>query len=230
VDSGNAILSAYPLKDPTRIALSLRSDQSSIERYFYLKRNILRAQLDLPAPSTDEPVMLIVTHTAAYSQDGTKHEHIDRFRAELDRWAAQAVVLGGGDLNALPPGSRKTHDFDDSACTDDFEADDYSREQDWLVPLYEDYTPAIPLPDYERDNAPYFTHTTRADGFWNRKLDYLFTNRTFAPGSTQVHQDTRHGGMATMPLSDHAPMSAVLQLDDSAAASADAGVTDGSSP
>jgi hypothetical protein len=47
IDSGNGILSKYPLKGAMRIALALRTDQSDLERYFYLKRNILRATTEV---------------------------------------------------------------------------------------------------------------------------------------------------------------------------------------
>lgn len=206
VDSGNAILSKFPLKNGTRIALSLRSDQSGIERYFYLKRNVLSTDLDV-----EPSVRLVAVHAEAYSKDGTKREHIERFKAELD--AAPGLVIGAGDLNTLPPGSEKVSGFPDSVCEDeDFIADDYSAESDWLAPLYDAYTPAISLEDYRADNARYFTHTTDSEGFWNRTLDYVFTNASVVPGSGMVHQDTAHGGMETMPLSDHAPVTVEIEL------------------
>jgi endonuclease/exonuclease/phosphatase family metal-dependent hydrolase len=52
-----------------------------------------------------------------------------------------------------------------------------------------------------------------ADGFWNRKLDYLFTNGRFRVDSAVTHQDTASGGLATMPLSDHAPISVTLEVE-----------------
>ncbi len=206
VDSGNAILSKFPLKNGTRIALSLRTDQSDIERYFYLKRNVLRADLDI-----DPPVRIVAVHAEAYSKDGTKLEHIERFKQELDD--APGLVIGAGDLNTLPPGSEKTSGFSDSVCPDEaFIADDYSAEADWLSPLYADYDAAIPLADYQADNTRYFSHTTDSHGFWNRMLDYVFTNADVVEGSGLVHQDTAHGGMDTMPLSDHAPVSVEIEL------------------
>ncbi len=206
VDSGNAILSKLPLRDGTRLALPLRTDQSGIERYFYLRRNILRAEL-----ATEPPLRLVATHTAAFSQDGTKLAQIARFREELD--AAPGLVVGGGDLNTIPPGSARVRDFPDSVCTDeDFQADDYSEETEWLVPLYDAYSTAIPLDEYQADNTPHFSHTTDANGFWNRKLDYLFTNATVVPDSGLTHQDEESGGTATMPLSDHAPVTVEIEL------------------
>lgn len=210
VDSGNAILSKYPLGAGTRIALALRKEQSAIERYFFVQRNLLRSELLLPS---GDSLWLANLHAAAYSQDGTKKLHIDRFKQELDALSELGTVVGGGDLNALPPDSNKTEDFDDSVCTnEEYLADDYTEENDWLRPLYDNYTPAIALEEYRADNDRFFTHTTSSTGFWNRKLDYLFTNGEFEPESAQTHQDLSSGGSTTMPLSDHAPLSVTLEL------------------
>jgi endonuclease/exonuclease/phosphatase family metal-dependent hydrolase len=211
VDSGNGILSKYPLMAAMRIALDLRTDQSDLERYFYLKRNVLRATTEVGATR----VVVVATHAEAYAKDGTKKQHIDRFKEELDRWAkAGEIVLGAGDLNTLPPGSEKQHAFPDSVCTnEDFVADDYREESDWLEPLYASYEPEIPLLDYQADNARYFSHTTDKNGFWNRKLDYVFTNAAVVPGSGLVHQDEEQGGMPTMPLSDHAPVTVEIEIE-----------------
>jgi endonuclease/exonuclease/phosphatase family metal-dependent hydrolase len=211
IDSGNGILSKYPLREAERMALAQRTEQSGVERYFYLKRNLLRARLDVPGKG---PTYVVAVHADAYSKDGTKRQHIERFKAELDRLAEQGnTVIGVGDLNALPPGTNKQFGFSDSVCEDEeFIADDYREESDWLSSLYADYTPEVPLDVYQRDQASYFSHTVDKDGFWNRKLDYIFTNAEVVPGSGLVHQDEAHGGMETMPLSDHAPVSVELEL------------------
>ena len=164
-------------------------------------------------PGGDD-VTVLTSHFSAYSQDGTKKKQIDLFVEELTRLdAAGQRFVAGGDFNALPPGSTQTHDFEDSVCEgEDFQADDFREETEWLVPLYERWMPAIPLADYQANNAPYFTHTTDSHGFWNRKLDYLFTNGTFTLGSGHTHQSLYNGGIATMSLSDHAPTSVLLEV------------------
>ncbi len=205
VDSGNAILAKWPLENGTRRALALRTDQGALERYFYLKRNVLTADLALVTP-----VRVAVVHAAAYSTDGTKADHIAEFERVLDD--AEGTVIAGGDLNTLPPGSDKQHDFPDSACTDDFVADDYREEEELLQSLYDKYQSAIPLEEYQADNARHFTHTTDGDDFWNRKLDYIFTNADVVPGSGVTHQDASTLGIATMPLSDHAPITVEIDL------------------
>lgn len=211
MDSGNAVLSKFPLRDGQRIALPLSEEQDALTRYFYLKRNILSVVSDIPGFG---PLHVVNVHTDAFGKDGTKKKHIDAFKAELDRIAATgALFVAGGDLNTIPDGSVQLKGFSDSVCEDeDFMADDFTGERGWLTGLYESYASAIPLADYQADNQPYFTHTTRKDGFWNRMLDYIFTNGEFVEGSGMVHQDVSSGGMETMPLSDHAPVTAILQL------------------
>lgn len=214
VDSGNAILSKYPITRAERIALPLIGDQDGITQYFYLKRNILHAEVALPN-RPDKKLHVLNVHTAAFSKDGTKKIQIDRFKDELDGLASAGEwFVAGGDLNALPPGSVQTSGFPDSACPadGDFDADSYAAETDWLQPLYDAYTTAIPLDDYKADNGRYTSHTTSADHFWNRKLDYLFTNTTRVAGSGEVHQSAERGGIDTIQLSDHAPVSMTVEV------------------
>jgi endonuclease/exonuclease/phosphatase family metal-dependent hydrolase len=208
VDSGNAIASKHPLHEGTRIQLALRRDQGSLEKYFYLRRNLVTARLD--AAALGEPLWLVGIHAEAYAKDGTKRAHIERFEQELDTMSERGLALGGGDLNTLPPGTNKLNGFDDSVCEGEYEADDFSEETEWLESLYANYEPAIELDVYQANNDRYFTHTTSKTGFWNRKLDYLFTNGDLSYGL--VHQDEASGGRATMPLSDHAPLSATLRV------------------
>ena len=208
VNSGTAILSKYPLGASTRYALPEVASYDALKRYFYLQRNVLETQLLV---SGREDVWVLATHAEAYSPDGTKRIHIDQFKDHLDRHAEQGhLVLGGGDLNALPPGTASVSsvkDFPDSVCTDEeFIADDYSEEDDWLQALYDDYATAVPHETYLDDPESHFTHTTDKDGFWNRKLDYLFTNGAFVDNSAMTLQSVQVGTYETMPLSDHAPV------------------------
>jgi endonuclease/exonuclease/phosphatase family metal-dependent hydrolase len=153
-------------------------------------------------------------HTDAYGKDGTKGRQLDIFHEELIRLRDEgALVIAGGDFNAIPPGSDQVRDFPDSICEEEeFHSDDYGSEAEWLNALYADFNPAIPLADYQRDNSLYFTHSVDGRGFWNRKLDYLFTNATWASGSGQTLQSVENGGIETMPFSDHAPLVASLEI------------------
>ena len=208
VDSGNAVLSRWPLARAERIALPLVGAYDRLTQYFYLKRNILLAEIAVP--SLPGPLAVVCTHAEAFSPDDTRRRHLERFAALLDELDARGTrFLAGGDLNVVPPGSHQTRGFADDASVE-FQAGDTSADSQALLPLYRHYEAAISLERYTGDNAPHFTHSTSGGVFWNRKLDYLFTNGRFAPGSGQVHQDTERGGVATMPLSDHAPVCARL--------------------
>ena len=214
MNSGNAILSRWPLSNTERISLPLRTDQDALTRYFYLRRNILRATVELPGYDS---FVVVNVHTAAYSRDGTKQKHIDRFKEELDKTAGEGgLFVAAGDLNTIPPGSVKDHDFPDAVCEDEaFIGDDYRDElmpgEEWLKGLYASYASAIPLTDYQADNVPYLTFSANPTIPHGRKLDYLFTNRPggWVPGSAVTHQDILFEGRA---LSDHAPVSVKLVL------------------
>jgi endonuclease/exonuclease/phosphatase family metal-dependent hydrolase len=202
VDSGNAILSRYPIGDATRFALPLIDDQDGLTQYFYLRRNFLDATIELPGGD----IHVVNVHIAAYASGDVKTAQIGEFHdhlVELDQ--AGADWIAGGDLNTLPPGAEQRSDFPDSVCEDDeFIADDYGEEPEQIAYLWNSWSPAIPLERYLANESRYFTHTTDKDGFWNRKLDYLFTNGAFTGGD--VLQSAERGGFETMSVSDHAPL------------------------
>lgn len=197
MDSGNAILSKWKFTDAKRIPLTLIESQNFIVRYFYLKRNILEVKLEHSGKS----IQLLTTHASAYAKDDTKKKQLEIIKAYADSISENGqIFILGGDFNSLPPHSQQTSKFDDSACTDgEFEADDYASEIDWMMPFYKNYQTAIPLDEFKKDNKEHFTHTTDKNGYWNRKLDYLFTNGNFVPESGQTLQQW-------MQVSDHAPI------------------------
>lgn len=210
VNSGNAILSKWPLKEATRIALPLLTEQDPVTRFFYLRRNLLITKLDIP--NSSKPIYLIDTHTSAYSKENTRLVQLKILQQVADSLVkAGNNVVFGGDFNTLPPGTKKLSKFDDSVCKDkDFLEDDYTKERDWLLPIYKSYSECIPLEQYNLNEEKYYSHTVNGHGFWNRKLDYLFSNLSWMPNSGMVHQDEKTGGMSTMPLSDHAPLTGLL--------------------
>ncbi len=197
MDSGNAILSKWKFTDAKRISLPLIKSQNFIVRYFYLKRNILEVKLE----QQGKIVHLLTTHASAYANDDTKKKQLAIVKSHIDSLSrnGEQFILGG-DFNTLPPYSKQTSKFEDSACTDgDFDADSYAEETDWMMPFYEDYNSAIILEDFKKDNSKHFTHTTDKNGYWNRKLDFLFTNGAFIPNSGKTLQQW-------MQVSDHAPI------------------------
>ncbi len=218
INTGNAILSKWPLGEAQRIQLPLRGDQDNLTRYFYLRRNILKAELDLP-PGTGTatettPIYVVNVHATAFATDDTKQKHIVQFKEVLAEIQSEGgYFLAGGDLNAIPPTSDSTDYCIEDGCGESYHAlgDDpqhregsyFTPEITWLQPLYDAFTPDIDLATYTGNQQDYFTHSTSGEHFWDRKLDYLWTNRdwSWVPGSVTTHQ-------GAMPLSDHAPVSA----------------------
>jgi endonuclease/exonuclease/phosphatase family metal-dependent hydrolase len=208
MEMGNATLSRWPIVEAWRKQLAPVGEYDTLKRYFYLKRGLLDTRIAIPSR---EDFWVVNAHTEAYSSDGTKQLQLNAFHDDLvahrdGGW----LVIGGGDLNAIPPDSEQQKGFVDSKCTGEYVDNDYSAENDWLDELYADFRPAVTLEAYAQDNARYFTHTTDKDGFWNRKLDYFFTSATWVQGSALTYQDETTG-IATMPLSDHCPFGAVLE-------------------
>jgi endonuclease/exonuclease/phosphatase family metal-dependent hydrolase len=205
MNDGNAVLSKYPITQATRVALQQSMDQDWLTRFFYLRRNILDVTIALP----NDTLSVLATHLDAYSKDSTRWFQLQTLYRLAE--TKQHPMIIAGDLNTVPPGSKKLKGFDDSVCKqEEFVMDDYTPEQTWLLPLYKVYQEAIPLGDYHADETRYYSHTVNGRGFWNRRLDYLFTNRSWSKGL--VHQNRERGGMETMPLSDHAPVTATLWL------------------
>lgn len=211
INTGNAILSRWRLENAERIALPIRTDQSSLEKYFWFHRNILKARIAIPGST---PFYILNMHAEAWGKDGTKKKHIDRFKQELDNISnAGCKFFAGGDFNELPPGSPRWKNFDDDIPISRFGNDDYTGEEAWLNELYASYTPAISGNSYIANPNRYFTYTGDEHGFWCRTLDYLFTNTSFS--SAMIVQDTllpKGGyGIPTMPLSDHAPIYTIVK-------------------
>jgi endonuclease/exonuclease/phosphatase family metal-dependent hydrolase len=203
IDSGNAVLSRWPVAEATRHALSLISDSPSLERYFYLKRNVLEVRIAVPEVGD---LWVLATHAEAFSDDGTKKLHIDRLKELMDaRAATGARVIGGGDLNEIPPTSPVREDFpEDAGCTDGrFEPDTYAGEETWLDDLYASYEPDVTPAAFGAAPDPWYTFVGDEHSPLNRKLDHLFTNGHWQ--NAQVLQDW-------ILLSDHVPVVAELVI------------------
>ena len=195
VNTGNAILSHWPLSEAERIQLSLRGDQDALTRAFYVRRNVLRAKVNYPG----SPFWAVDIHASAFSNDDTKQKQYLEFKAVLDELDAQGEhFVAGGDLNELPPGAAKNNYCDNDRCpgesAEDDEGCDFSNETTWISPLFDSYIPGVSLVNYLQDENRHFTHASTHDANderyqWNRKLDYLFTNTDWVPRSTITHQD-----------------------------------------
>jgi endonuclease/exonuclease/phosphatase family metal-dependent hydrolase len=202
VDGGNVILSKYKLENAERIPLALRTDQSSIEQYFYLRRNIIKAKI--PELARDGKEFYAVNiHATAFATDDTKQKHIDKYMELLDEISNNGdLFVTGGDLNSVPPGSEidfcEADKCEGQVCDGDYKNNEaywgtyfghFEGEPELMVPLYSSYSAAINLEDANLPN--HFTHA-KSTSFetdsvkYDRKIDYLFTNGSWS--SSVTHQ------------------------------------------
>ncbi len=220
VDGGNAILSKYKLESAERIPLALRTDQSSIEQYFYLRRNIIKAKIpDLVQNGKDFYAVNI--HATAFATDNTKQKHIDKYIEVLDEINNNGdLFVAGGDLNSVPPGSEidfcEADKCEGDVCDGDYKNNEaywgtyfghFEGEPDLMVPLYNSYDAAINLEDANLPN--HFTHAPstsfeKDSVKYDRKLDYLFTNGSWS--SSVTHQ-------GAWELSDHIAVSSYFNFE-----------------
>jgi len=226
VDAGNAILSRWEITDAERIKLPLRTDQDDLTQYFYLRRNILKAKINID--ELDTTLYAVNIHATAFAKDDTKQKHIDEYVNVLNGIEENDdIFISGGDLNALTPWASKRDFCEDDKCSDDVCDGNYNtntvyegsyfefipNEINLLRPLY-NFNPAIDSVSLQQDDlslinthSPWNTNANNTGfsdvDYWDRKLDYLFTNFEdgFINGTT--HQDAHE-------LSDHAPVSATL--------------------
>ena len=214
LEESNVILSRWKISDARRIQLDLRDDQDKLTRYFYERCCMVSCKIEIPGLNNFYAVNI---HASAFATDDTKQRHILQFEEELDRInSIGGVFVAGGDLNTLPPGS-DTLDYciQDMCSSESFhqpgdnpmhkEGSNYAPELTWLNSLYSKYKCALPTEVYKTNQYKYFTHTTRGTHFWDRTLDYLFTNSSWVDNSFVTHQD------ATQE-SDHTPVSILFEL------------------
>lgn len=214
MNTGNAVLSRWKISEAKSIKLPLRGDQDALTEYFYLRLNIFQTRINVPGMDN---FYAVVTHLSAFSTDDTKNKQVNVVVKTLEDIDSKGdIFVLGGDFNLLPPNATKTDYCLEDKCPDESfhepgddpqhkEGSNYLPEINWLQPMYDHYQSAISLQDYIVDENHYFTHSTKADKFWDRKLDYLFTNDQWITDSDSTYQGTSE-------LSDHAPISAEWKL------------------
>jgi endonuclease/exonuclease/phosphatase family metal-dependent hydrolase len=223
VDSGIVVYSKYPINEALRIAQRDRTDQDGLTQAFYLHRGILQAKIDVGGGRI---VDVINVHTAAYDNDGANGDHLLQIKELVDGLSSNFLV--GGDFNAIPPGTVNHDEFDDEepVPTDtDFQGAPYKL--DAMQPFFDSYAAHLPLAEYEAGGEAaqqdWYSHTVAPplddqgrSHFWNRTLDYFFTNSSFVGDRGEVLQKPGDGEEFTasvdgivgdpMVLSDHAPV------------------------
>jgi len=214
LEEANVILSRWRLSDAQRIQLELRKDQDDLTRFFYERCCMLSCKVDLPHIDNFYAVNI---HASAFATDDTKYKHILQFQKELDRINdLGGIFVAGGDLNTLPPYSDTTDYCIQDCCPgENFhnttggilhkDGSNYTPEINWLIPLYLKYKSAVPTDQYVNNQSKYFTHTIRPLHFWDRTLDYLFTNKNWLDQSFRTHQEA-------IQESDHTPISACITI------------------
>ncbi|SVB22872.1 uncharacterized protein METZ01_LOCUS175726 [marine metagenome] len=226
VDVGVAILSRWPLSEAERIQLPLREDQKFYEKYFYLRRCMVQAKLEIPGW---DDLYAVDIHAASFSTDDTKQKHIIKYKNVLDDLTdLDFYFVTGGDLNAIPPEADSLDYCMEDQCMQDeyqwhtsndpkhyhrkgsyynnFEAQgEYPSEPNLLTIIYDQYDAGI---TNDKNDVSNFTYGARNDDnpdkeYFDRKLDYLFTNYDNGFVSGRTHQDAKL-------FSDHIPVSAIL--------------------
>ena len=225
VDAGNAILSKWPIENAERIQLPLRGDQDGLTQYFYLRRNILKSKIKI---NDEKEIYALCTHTTAFATDDTKQKHIDKFYdvlASIDE--DNDIFVAGGDLNAIPPNANITDFCLSDICIDEsFHTDvdgphkegsyfnNFTGELNLIQPFYDNPNFLSAIPKDEINQSINFTHSTWNTNFdsrvldedyWDRKLDYIFTNVSDGFSDDSTHQSAHQ-------LSDHAPVSVKLDF------------------
>ena len=212
MDMGVMVMSRFPLEDGERIDQGVIDEQDPLTQRFYLRRGIIKAVVGL---SAGRKVTVLGVHTAAYATDGTKKRQIDQVHAEAKAITGPLIV--GGDFNALPPGAVKREGFADEKAVLTAEPVHYRGEEKWMQGMYDLLKPAIPLADYQADEARYFSASVTKDVFWTKRLDYLFSRDAWSTGANVLQKpgDLWLGKPIKgdpMVLSDHAPLVALLPL------------------
>lgn len=211
VNAGNLILSKWKLKEAERHQLPLRGDQDGLTQYFYLRRNVLKAKVDMPGAS----FYAVNTHLTAFATDSTKFKHIAGFKDVLDSIEKEGYrFVAGGDLNELPPNATKLDYCLEDQCASELyhtgsekehkEGAYFIPEITWLQPFYDNYKPAILLDQYLMKESRHYTHSPDNKLKLDRKLDYLWTNTSWT--NSKTHQEVTS-------LSDHVPVSAIWSVE-----------------
>lgn len=211
MDEGNAILSVWPLSDAKLSPLPLRGDIDALTKYFYVRETVMSTLVTMP---DGKKFYAVNTHLSAFSTDDTKQRQLSRYISICDSLAATGLpLITGGDYNLIPPNSDILDYCLQDACADEHfhgsgddpmhkEGSYFVPEITWLNVMYSKYESSLPLDVYKPNQDKFYTHSADPDIYWNRTLDYLFSNRPFVKNSHKPWQELRL-------QSDHVPVTAL---------------------
>ena len=233
VEMGNAVFSRFPITENVRVDLGPIEEQDALTKYFYLDRCMQRVHVQVPVDGETREVVVLNNHPDAYSTDGTKLRQLQQIFDEAA--AVEGDVIVGGDLNAIPPGSLRNAGFADDPEQAEGRGTsvvDYVGEEDVLTPWFDTWEEALEedhgdgrltyagyrAATDEAAQAEWFSHSIRKDVRWTRRLDYLYSNRSWSQGWIVADPDDGPEGPQgpairdPMELSDHAAVWGILEL------------------
>lgn len=192
VQSGQVILSRFPLQNDSHIRLPQPPQDVPLYNRFYLHRHL-----------TDVDVVLNPSLTLRVI-----NAHLEAFHSE-NRQAHAAVAINTvgqntyrtllmGDMNCTPPEAQLRKAFPDEPETD-MSKDDTINALRSISGMQE----IVPKPVYSANEAAWFTFPASNP---NRRLDYIFHGDGLKLVHAEVPQDTP-------PASDHLPVIARFKLD-----------------
>ena len=196
VDVGVAILSRWPLSEAERIQLSLREDQAAYEKYFYLRRCMVKAKMEIPGWDN---LYVVDIHAVSFSTDNTKQKHIVEYKNVLDDLTdLEFYFVTGGDLNAIPPEADSLDYCMEDQCTQDEYQWHTSNDPKHYHRKGSYYNNFEALGEYPSEpNLLTIIYDQYHSGITNDKNDV--SNFTYGARNDEIHQDCSRKGHLLKP-------------------------------
>ncbi len=189
IDSGQAVLSRFPIVSNRRLHLPKPQAKPFYYNLFYLNRTLQHVQVDVAGRILD----VYNVHTEAYDQDN-RLLHAQIIREKLKLWGGEWLVLAG-DFNAIPPEATLRKDFPDEPETD------MTSDRSISVLRKLGLREIIEESRYKENEQAALSFPAFKP---NRRLDYLFFSKNFQMKEGRIAKEAGE-------LSDHLPTFAVLK-------------------
>jgi endonuclease/exonuclease/phosphatase family metal-dependent hydrolase len=192
VQSGQVVLSRFPLSNDTHTRLPQPESNLAIYNRFYLHRHLTEVQVQL-GPSTE--LQLVNAHLEAFD-DANRRDHASIAAQRLASNTGLSLLLG--DMNCTPPEAKLRRAFPDEPETD--------MSTDNTIALLRDIprmSEVVPTKVYAADERSWFTFPAHKP---NRRLDYIFHGERLKLISAEVPA-------LENPPSDHLPIVARFEID-----------------